>query len=42
MTPQEKANELVEKFSNYACWGRFDDPKQIIRRGNFTNTLNKK
>ena len=31
MTPSEKANELVEKFSNYACWGRFDDEYENLQ-----------
>jgi hypothetical protein len=31
MTPQQTANELVEKFSNYACWGRFDDEYENLQ-----------
>ena len=31
MTPKEKANELVEKLSNYACWGRFEDKYENLQ-----------
>ena len=30
-SPQEKAIELVDKFSNYACWGRFEDKYENIQ-----------
>jgi hypothetical protein len=31
MTPEEKAKDLIEKFSNYACWGRFDDEYENLQ-----------
>jgi hypothetical protein len=31
MTPQEKAIKLVIKFSNYACWGRFEDEDENLQ-----------
>ena len=31
MTPKEKAQELVESYKWFACWGRFEDEYENLQ-----------